>query len=309
MAALFFGPIRVLQALATTGVLGGFIVFAITDTTRGRIVLVSLVQVMTVGLIVSIMAFFGLERRGISLTAHKNSSLPPTNVDDYPRSLTWFKDRFIAVGVRASEQNGVKYRDGRVWQSSDGVAWNMVPHNHNLFGGLPRSDGSPSQRSLYAVATDGDKLIAVGSDNFEDAEAKGDASFWSSSDGSAWTKIQNATTTTVDGDQSLRGIAFGRGLWLAVGSSSGQSDAALWSSSDGVQWVEEPEIAPKGVEITSIGFAKGQWVAVGKSYNTDPNAGRDDQTPTMRPSGIRQTVSLGGLQVTALSSRRMARKG
>ncbi len=274
-SALVFGPAIVVKSVLGSGVVGGLAVWAFTDNSgRTSVLLKSFALIGTVALMASGMSFLLLGRQGVRLAAYRNSSLPATSNFEHPRGATFFKGEFFAVGMRFSDSDGKDYRDGRIWRSVDGIVWNKVGHNHEMFGGVTRPDGIPSLRSLYGIATDGQKMIAVGSDTHDDGEGEGDVAFWSTSDGESWARVSNASTTSLAGDQVLRDIAFGQGKWLAVG--HGDTDADVWSSSDGLQWIRQKPIGPNGIVIAAIEFFGGQWVAVGQSYNTDPDAGEND---------------------------------
>jgi hypothetical protein len=65
----------------------------------------------------------------------------------------------------------------------------------------------------------------------------------------------------------LNSVAYGNGVWIAVGISDG-SDAFILSSSDAVTWVERAN--PKNIYLYSIAFGDGIFVAVGGATGTDP---------------------------------------
>jgi len=93
-----------------------------------------------------------------------------------------------------------------VWTSADGLTWEQLPHDDEVFGG----------RDIDAVVADGPGFVAVGT------------GAWSSSDGAIWAVVGDPQVS----GGSLSGVtAFGSGL-VAVGrdDSGGDADAAVWAS-------------------------------------------------------------------------------
>jgi hypothetical protein len=108
-------------------------------------------------------------------------------------------NRWLLVGAAGR----VYYRAGN---ASDATAWT--------------STGPGSGDDFYAVAVNDDANLAV---------AVGEAGrIYTSADGATWTSRTSGTTA------DLLGVAFGGGLWVAVGNAGG--DDFVITSSDGTTW-------------------------------------------------------------------------
>jgi hypothetical protein len=193
--------------------------------------------------------------------------------DDHLQAVTATESRLIAVGYTSGDDI-----DPSVWLSADGVNWTRVARNQIIPGGLgsQRMDSvtgwpgglvavginddnaavwtsasgaewSPVGRDEEVFGGAGDQImncvvygdvgfVAVGSDsNGGDL----DAAVWASVDGNAWNRVgHDEDVFGGDGDQVMNAVAFGNGLYVAVGHSStdNESVAAVWISSDGFTW-------------------------------------------------------------------------
>ncbi len=176
------------------------------------------------------------------------------------RSVTSFEGRLFAVGQDGSRG----YAEAAVWTSEDGISWERVPHNEEVFGG----HGDQVMRSVTAWAGG---LAAAGTDHSGDND---DAAIWTSTDGITWERVPH--DDFIFGGFLYQGIssivAWNDGL-VAVGTDqiAGDEDAVVWISSDGVTW----EWAPHDEEVfggdedqgmTSVAAWSGRLVAVG--YDT-----------------------------------------
>lgn len=143
---------------------------------------------------------------------------------------------------------------GGVQVSSDGATWTQV------------LDSTP----LYDVAAGDDLLVAVGS---ADGSAAGVVHY--SQDGTSW-------SDPIDVVDPLRSVAYGDGVWVAVGDRSfseysGAGDGnggAIYRSTDGRSWNRVLETDPydntaftdpsqfRYQGMLSVGYGNGQWLAV-----------------------------------------------
>lgn len=152
----------------------------------------------------------------------------------YVHDVIPFRDGYLGVGTSTS------LADAIVWSSDDGRTWESAP---GVIGGGP----------LHAIATDGDRLVAVG---WQPAGAINRATFWSSSDGTAW----NPSAVEVASSEAWDVVAAPGGGFVAAGIAD--DGAAIWSSTDGAVWRRVP--APDGLGRFFAIAADGQYVvAVG----------------------------------------------
>ena len=180
-------------------------------------------------------------------------------------AVTWLGDRFLAVGDRAGD--GVN-----LYTSRDGLAWSE--------GRLTSDATVPGiQQKLVAVAAHGNTLVAVGG-------ATINYTAWRSTDGGGqWQFVGSRSPGdggfvlgTGIGEARATGIAYGNGVWVAVGA---MADWAV-SSDDGATWRtgRVDAAAPPGLAINRVWFDGLQFVAVGNQkriYTSD-----DGQTWTRR---------------------------
>jgi len=132
--------------------------------------------------------------------------------DAYVHDVIPFGDRYLAVGT------SISLADAMVWSSDDGRTWEAAP---GVIGG----------GSLHAIAMDGGRLVAVG---WQEAGAINRATFWSSSDGNAWTR----SAVEVASSEAWDVVAVPGGGFVAAGIADDR--AAVWSSTDGTVWRRIP---------------------------------------------------------------------
>jgi molecular chaperone DnaK len=123
-----------------------------------------------------------------------------------------------------------------VWTSSDGLKWNLLP---------PQGDFTPTSgfKRLTAVTlAPGNKLLAIGRDDRAD-RTEGDASVYTSSDGSTWQPVPGTTGLSGTGPQDIEKITRASdGSYVAVGSvlAGAKRGPAVWTSKDGIKWDLSP---------------------------------------------------------------------
>lgn len=214
---------------------------------------------------------------------------------DGPTAVTWFKDRWVAIGV---DRSGDRWRP-LSWSSTDGAAWTA-----SRLGQVP---GGVASSELVSLAVRGDLLVAVGwsSSAFDQsatahlASARGDPAAGHvtaalarghtnailaaecfptlrSADAVVMTSTDGLTWTTVPEQPSLRGqpmlgITVRDGAFAAVGGADGTRRSATWTSSDGIAWTRGPDgeslqagvmqgIVPVGNTLLAWGFSIDQEV-------------------------------------------------
>jgi hypothetical protein len=125
----------------------------------------------------------------------------------------------VAVGYGGKPSNV----DAAVWTSPDGLVWEAVPQDPDVFG------GEGDQRMISVVAG-GPGLVAVGQ------SAPGgnlDAAVWVSLDGLTWSRVPDSGDSLGgDGWQNMLSVTVGGPGLVAVGfeSHNNDDDAAVWTS-------------------------------------------------------------------------------
>jgi hypothetical protein len=115
--------------------------------------------------------------------------------------------------------------DAGVWTSMDGLIWNRVAHDEEVFGG----EGDQWMGTVVAASPG---LVAAGTDN-------GHAAVWTSPDGVNWTQIAHDDEVFGSGGDSwISALAAGELGLVAVGTDDG--NAAVWTSLDGLTWSRVP---------------------------------------------------------------------
>lgn len=155
---------------------------------------------------------------------------------------------------------GFDHRAPAVWSSPHGRTWTPIGTG-DTFG---------PDVSLTAVASDTDRLVAVGHADAEDVDARA----WTSTDGGrSWRGIEVETGPV--GLPSLYDVAVTPHGWIAVGADGStlrpDTIAAVWSSNDGVEWHRHeprgPQLRPQdravGVVMRAVAFRDGTFAAVG----------------------------------------------
>jgi actin-like ATPase involved in cell morphogenesis len=123
-----------------------------------------------------------------------------------------------------------------VWTSPDGLKWNLLP---------PQGDFTATSgfKRLTAVTLgDDNKLLAIGRDDRAD-RTEGDASVFTSTDGSTWQPVPGVTGLSGTGPQDIEKITRATdGSYVAVGSvlAGAKRGPAVWTSKDGVKWDLSP---------------------------------------------------------------------
>jgi hypothetical protein len=107
--------------------------------------------------------------------------------NDFLRNIAWGKDKFVAVG-----------QNGHMRYSADGVTWTVVPVEDNKFGGS----------IIAGIAWGG----SAGQEKFVAGGWNGKMAY--SPDGITWT----AVTSIFPPNSDIRGVAYGNGKFVAVGS-------------------------------------------------------------------------------------------
>lgn len=154
-----------------------------------------------------------------------------------------------------------------VWRSSDGLAWEVVPHDGTLDAGNDALVQDPSGMMDLAIAPRG--IVAGGSVSGASGTR---ATLWNSSDGRSWQPI----ALDHDGTGQITAVAAGPTAVVAVGNVRGDEGlaAAVWVSRDGTTWESATDLAgaevgrphvddQAGAGLFDVLWFNGHFVAVG----------------------------------------------
>ncbi len=159
----------------------------------------------------------------------------------------------VAVGL---DWSGGSTADAVIWTSVDGIVWDRVPHDEDLFGGV-------GNQAAVSIAVVGTRVVAVGVERSSDIVA----AVWTSENGIVWQRVPNDQEALAEG-QMVDLTEGGPGLvsvgwigWVATRN----SDAAVWTSIDGITWDRTPhdEDLFGGVEMWGVTAGGPGLVAVG----------------------------------------------
>jgi hypothetical protein len=140
-------------------------------------------------------------------------------------------DQFIndiaggSLGVVAVGADGlILGHDAAVWISSDGLVWERLPHDADVFGG-------EGDQFMHSVVQTSGSVIVVG-------ESGGVAAAWVSRDGSQWARADvNDESIRAGAEPSvMNDVAIASDGLVAVGSAGVDLGPAVWLSTDGVTW-------------------------------------------------------------------------
>ena len=192
--------------------------------------------------------------------------------------VAWGGGRFVAVGISINFTAASRAYDTLIMHSTDGATWTVDPVAAAGF--------------LYGVAWNGTHFVAVGSRVEIDPMASGgyreiSGMVMRSTDGTTWTE-----PSMVDGTNALRGVTWGDGRFVAVGSGSGGSAGFVGKivhSADGATWTAASGVSVGGL-LNGVAWGGGRFVAVG-SNSTRPIHHSADGAAWTAASG----VSVGGL--------------
>jgi hypothetical protein len=168
-------------------------------------------------------------------------------------------------GTRLGSQLLVSGQAATVIASGDGASWTTVPTSPR-----PTDNQVAPRPFLWQLAADGSRLVAVGD-------------FGSVLDGTA----SSLTAAPSPSDEVLRGVAFGHGVGVVVGSSG----AILRSTAPG-RW--DAVSPPTTVDLRGVTWTGARFVAVGDESTiiTSPDGRRWRIAATAMPCGL-ESVARG----------------
>ncbi|MBW2257620.1 MAG: hypothetical protein JRI25_23905, partial [Deltaproteobacteria bacterium] len=122
----------------------------------------------------------------------------------------------VAVGGIADPTEGEWASDAAIWVSSDGIAWDRVPHSERLFGG-------PECQGIKTLVVGGPGLVAFGATDLcsLDDVPEGTNRVWITADGYTWELVPHDDYLFGDGSlgwqQAINDAVVHDGRIIAVG--------------------------------------------------------------------------------------------
>lgn len=157
-----------------------------------------------------------------------------------------------------------------------GSAWSRVPHDDEVFGGLPGIE----EVVIWDVTTGGPGFVAVGEWTIGAGYGGSGlpaASVWVSADGTDWERVAEEEEDFEDA--SMAAITAGGPGLVAVGKScppeDPHCDAAVWTSPDGSAWARVPheEDILGDAAVNDVAVGSPGLVAVGSARRGDRGVG------------------------------------
>ena len=185
---------------------------------------------------------------------HWSPQVLPGALNYIPRAVAAWDGGFVILGL----WNGGGSRRSAAWYSPTGQGWTLASTSFDGF-------------DVRGIATDGSRVVAVGSDS--SALADGLAVSWSTVDGDAWVK---ATAPTNQPQTAIDSVTAVDGSFVAIGAAdkSLSTSASLatsntlvvWVSEDGSYWIPMTSSGPP-VSRGRMATVGGRLVVVGGSSN------------------------------------------
>jgi hypothetical protein len=141
--------------------------------------------------------------------------------------------------------------DAAVWISENGREWTAVDGP-----GFSHSDAGG--RKILALATDGRRIVAAGTESRGSSYAPESALVWYSDDlGRTWIPVDEASLPA--GCRGMMDVAWSGDGFIGVG-------YGFWHSPDGVAWTQAASASASGggVEVHSLTRWQSTWIAVGR---------------------------------------------
>lgn len=185
-------------------------------------------------------------------------------------------DQFISdivdgsLGVVAVGGDGLMLdHDAAVWVSSDGLVWERLPHDADVFGG-------EGDQFMHAVVQWDGRAVVVG-------ESAGKAAAWVSNDGRQWMRaeVNDDSIEAGIGPSVMEDVAVAAGRLVAVGSAGLDSGPAVWLSPDGLTWsrlLDSMAGTQSGFEtakrpMTAVAGGERGFVAIGTELRPEQDSG------------------------------------
>jgi hypothetical protein len=189
-------------------------------------------------------------RDGVSWQRHEVAVPPGSDVAERMTAVAAGARGFVAGGSVGPE---LLDRHARFWTSADGADWQAVPDDASAF----------ASAEVRAITAFGEGFAAVGV--VGSAQKPTGAVAWTSSDGTAWTRVDEPSFA---GGTAVAIAAAPFGGLVAVGADLDRREALVWTSPDGRHWTRAPtepsrvypgrfvwmtDVAPIGDVVIAIG--------------------------------------------------------
>lgn len=182
-------------------------------------------DLVAVGVTLHLMPRAWVRHGGAQWTVAAN---PPAEANATMEDVVATSSGVVAVGWTG---NGAARR-AAVWTSHDGSTWRLL----GPAGDFAAGTGITELTALTVTADN--RLLAVGVDRKSD-QADGDMAVFTSTDGTAWTRVTGATGLSGPGPQTVRRLTrTADGHLVAIGAAlvGAHEGPTVWTSSGGVTW-------------------------------------------------------------------------
>ncbi len=215
---------------------------------------------------------------------------PPAGSTEQLSAVVATATGYVAAGFTES---ATAVKTASFWRSNDGAGWNRVP--------LPAA-APPTE--VTGLAANGNTVVAVG---ISGDERRGAAAVWRSTNaGATW----SAVTSPALAAGRMLAVAFGAGVFAAVGENVDQTAAAAWTSADGSSWSvapDQPALTNFGLQMVMMAIAvdgSGGFVADGwRSYAGNGSAVVWRSSDGMAWTRFPQDASFSGAGMAAILDR------
>jgi hypothetical protein len=185
--------------------------------------------------------------------AQVGSRLIAVGYDDL-QSAAWYSDDFGKHWHTATGMIGAKAArtvalapDGIIWALGEDGVWTSVTNGATWT--QMHIDAFPAGSDVWAVAGDGNRLVAVGL--VQGTDGYSDPAVWTFENGS-WTRVASDVFAE-PGGQFLRDVAVSPdGTWVAVGDDQETNGLLAFRSQDGVTWTRST--VPSGLHMETVTY-------------------------------------------------------
>lgn len=218
----------------------------------------------------------------------------PAFLDAWMTDITPWQDGYVAVG------GAIARHDAAVWVSPDGITWERIISE--VFGSEQEWLGGDGEQYMHAIATNGDRLVAVGADSVA-SEHRRIGAIWYSDDGTTWFRVTDDAALFDSGqdhlDDYIDSVVAWNGGFVAAGIYD--DTTGVWVSSDGVTWTRstDPDLrALEGIDMETkvVHVLDGSLLLVMGTSALDPGEERDLRVQRLMRSsdGLEWEVMVAG---------------
>lgn len=178
--------------------------------------------------------------------------------------------------------NGEMMTNNEVWNSIDGVDWNLAKANTFLESSF-KVDSEWEGRHSTGVVVYKEKMWVVGGDALQ---GHYQSDVWNSEDGKNWTWVNKGKPVPWNPRLLHYTVVFKDKIWVIGGQTLPQYAPAnetyysdIWTTTDGINWEhitpKEPSWPARGMIIGSVVYKDRVWILGGGTYDSITNKNRE----------------------------------